>query len=216
VEPMANPEHESDAWEDRVRGGDRTALAELYSLHRARLRRWVELHLDPRLRGRLSPSDVLQEVYLAAEQRLDHFRDRTEMPFAVWVRLLAGQRLVEAHRRHLGAAARDAGRDVPLFGEGGPATSAANLAAQLAGDLTSPSQAALRGEVNGLLAGALESMDPLDREVLALRHYDELSNDDVARLLGLTKGAASKRYVRALARLRSILEAVPGLLDGAP
>lgn len=213
---MDNPEQELSDWEERVRSGDRSALAELYSAHRARLRRWVDLHLDPRVRGRLSPSDVIQEVYLAAEQRLDHFRERPEMPFSVWVRLLAGQRLVEVHRRHLGAAARDAGREVSL-GDGGanhgPAASAANLAARLAGDLTSPSQAALRDEQHALLVQALDSMDALDREVLALRHYDELSNDEVARLLGLSKGTASKRYVRALARLRSILETIPGLLD---
>lgn len=209
---MADPEQSPEEWEEQVRLGDRSALAGLYSLHRDRLRRWVELHLDPRLRSRLSPSDVIQEVYLAAEQRLEHFRERSEMPFSVWVRLLAGQRLVEVHRRHLGAEARDAGRDRPL-GEAGPAASAANIAAHLAGDLTSPSQAAVREEVHEQLIRALESMEPLDREVLALRHYDELSNDEVARLLGISKGTASKRYVRALARLRTILEAIPGLLD---
>src|SRR5262249_20214441 len=134
VKSMADSEHTSEEWEDQVRHGDRSALAELYSLHRDRLRRWVELHLDPRLRSRLSASDVIQEGYLAAEQRLEHFRARSEMPFSVWVRLLAGQRLVDVHRRHLGAEARDASRDVPLAG-GCPTTSAANLAAQLAGDL---------------------------------------------------------------------------------
>jgi RNA polymerase sigma-70 factor (ECF subfamily) len=209
---MALPEHEAESWELAVRRGDREALAALYSVHRDRLRRWVALRLDPRVRGRLSPSDVVQEVYLAAEQRLGHFRDQPEMPFAVWVRLLANQRLIEAHRRHLVAGARDATREVTID-RPSPTASAADLADRLAGDLTSPSQAAVRNEVQGLLVGAIEAMDPLDREVLALRHFDELTNDEVAQLLDISKGTASKRYVRALARLRSILEQVPGLLD---
>jgi RNA polymerase sigma-70 factor (ECF subfamily) len=211
-ELMAIPEPESEAWESRVREGDRSALAMLYSVHRDRLRRWVELRLDPRLQGRLSPSDVVQEVYIAAEQRLEHFRGLSDMPFSVWVRLLANQRLVDVHRRHLGAEARDAGREVALPGPGA-ASSAANLAARFAADLTSPSQAAIRHEAEDLLTRTIEAMDPLDREVLALRHFDELTNDEVARFLGIPKGTASKRYVRALGRLRSILETIPGLLE---
>jgi RNA polymerase sigma-70 factor (ECF subfamily) len=198
--------------EDRVRSGDREALASLFADHEGRLRRWVDRRLDPRLRGRLSPSDVVQETYLAAEARLDHFGERPEMPFAVWVRLLADQRLIDAHRRHLGAEARDAGREVGLR-RGGPGSSAADLAARLAGGLTSPSQAAVRHEVHEILTRAIEAMDGLDREVLSLRHFDELGNDEVAALLGIPKGTASKRYVRALGRLRAILEQVPGLLD---
>lgn len=209
---MASNDQTAESWEGQVRLGDESALAALFESHRERLRRWVENRLDGRLRGRLSPSDVMQEVYIAAAQRLDHFRERPDMPFSVWVRLLADQRLVEVHRRHLGAEARDAGREVAI-GKAGPTSSAANLAARLAGDLTSPSQAAVRHEVHELLVRTIEAMDPLDRDVLALRHFDELTNDEVAQLLGIPKGTASKRYVRALARLRTILEQVPGLLD---
>jgi RNA polymerase sigma-70 factor (ECF subfamily) len=190
-------------------------LASLFSLHEDRLRRWLNLRVDPRLRGRVSPSDIVQEVYLAAEHRLDHFRNRPEIPFSVWVRLIAGQRLVDIHRRHLGAEARNAAREVPN-NWGGPTTSATNIAAGLAGDLTSPSQAAIRNEVQEQLARAIEAMSPIDREVLALRHFDELSNDEVALLLSIPKGTASKRYVRALDRLRSILAEVPGLMDNLP
>jgi RNA polymerase sigma-70 factor, ECF subfamily len=209
---MSIPESESGAWELRVRDGDRDALALLYSTQRERLRRWVELRLDHRLQGRLSPSDVVQEVYLAAEGRLDHFRGLPDMPFTVWVRLLANQRLIEVHRRHLGAKARDAGREVALATVGA-AGSTANLAARFAADLTSPSQAAIRHEAEDLLTRTIDSLDPLDREVLTLRHFDELTNDEVAQFLGIPKGTASKRYIRALGRLRSILEGIPGLLD---
>jgi RNA polymerase sigma-70 factor (ECF subfamily) len=210
---MPTPLSDPSTREVRVRSGDREALASLFADQEGRLRCWIDQRLDPRLRGRVSPSDVVQETYLAAEARLDHFGERPEMPFAVWVRLLADQRLVDAHRRHLGAEARDAGREVGL-GRAGSDTSAADLATKLAGGLTSPSQAAVRHEVHEILTRAIEAMDPLDRQVLSLRHFDELSNDEVAALLGIPKGTASKRYVRALGRLRAILEQVPGLLDG--
>jgi RNA polymerase sigma-70 factor (ECF subfamily) len=213
---MANPELESSDRERRIREGDRTALATLYSEHQDRLKRWVEFRLDPRLKGRLSASDVIQETYLAAEQRLDHFRERPEMSFAVWVRLLAGQRLIDAHRRHLGADIRDAGREVSLDVAGrGTSATTVNLAARLADDLTSPSSAVVRLEQHELLVNAIQAMDPLDREVLALRHFDELTNDEVAQLLAIPKGTASKRYIRALDRLRTILENVPGFLEGS-
>ncbi|MDX2035246.1 MAG: sigma-70 family RNA polymerase sigma factor [Isosphaeraceae bacterium] len=203
-----------EAEERRLREqGDRAALAALFSDQEARLRRWVEARLDTRLAARLSASDVVQEIYLDAEKRLDHFRDRPEMPFRIWIRLLADQRLVDVRRLHLGAQARDAGREVSLDrGRAGLSASAAGLAERLAGDFTSPSRAAIRRETLDLLVEAIESMDPMDREVLTLRHFDELTNDDVAHYLGIPKGTASKRYVRALGRLREILERIPGLM----
>ena len=206
--------------EERVRAGDREALAELLAGQRAELRRYVEYRLDPRLRGRLSASDVLQEIYLSAQQRLEHFRELVDMPFRVWVRLLASQRLVDVHRKHMSAQARDAGiersLDQPFRGAGaavGSSASAVNLAARIVDDQTSPSQVALRRELLDQLVEAIGAMDPLDREVLALRHFDELTNDEVARLLDIPKGTASKRYIRALGRLRAMLERVPGLID---
>jgi RNA polymerase sigma-70 factor (ECF subfamily) len=208
---MANPPSHPDDLERGVREGDRSTLAALFATQETRLKRWVELRLDPRLRGRLSPSDVIQETFLAADQRLDHFRERPEMPFSVWVLLLAGQRLTDAHRRHLGAEARNAGREVAIGSYSSP-TTAANLAERLATDLTSPSQAAVRQEIHEFLVQAIEAMDPIDREVLSLRHFDELSNEEVSKLLGIPKGTASRRYIRALGRLREILEPFPGLL----
>jgi RNA polymerase sigma-70 factor (ECF subfamily) len=209
---MPSADAAPDFREDLARSGDRNALASLFAEHEDRLRRWVDRRLDPRLRARVSPSDMVQEVYLAAEARLDHYRERPEMAFGVWVRLLADQRLIDAHRRHLGAEVRNASREVGL-GCAGPNSSAVDLAARIADDITSPSQAAMRHEVHEILARAVEAMDPIDREVLSLRHFDELSNDEVAGLLGIPKGTASKRYVRALTRLRAVLESIPGLLD---
>jgi RNA polymerase sigma-70 factor (ECF subfamily) len=211
METTPNTSSDPEKLEREVRDGDRTALASLFASHADRIKRWVELRLDPRLRGRLSASDVIQETFLAADQRLEHFRERPDMPFSVWVLLLAGQRLTDAHRRHLGAEARNAGREIAM-GTFFASTSSVNIAERLATDLTSPSQAAVRQEIHEFLVQAIEAMDPLDREVLMLRHFDELSNEEISKLLDIPKGTASRRYIRALGRLREILEPFSGFL----
>ncbi|MBM3980328.1 MAG: sigma-70 family RNA polymerase sigma factor [Planctomycetes bacterium] len=193
---------------DRVRGGDQPALAELFARHRDKLRRMVQLRLDHRLAGRVSPSDVLQEAYIDAVKRIDHYFDKPDQSFFGWLRLVVGQRLADVHREHL-AQKRDVGNEVPIH-RGPPGADSACLAACLLGDGTSPSNAAARTESFSRLEEALTQMDPLDREVLALRHFEELSNTDTATILGIQPAAASKRYVRALARLKQILETLPG------
>jgi RNA polymerase sigma-70 factor (ECF subfamily) len=194
----------------RLREGDQQALADLYSHHRDALRRMVALRLDHRLNGRVSPSDVLQEAYIDALKRVGHYLAKPDMPFPGWLRLVVGQRLVEVHRQHLGAKIRAAGQEISLVHGAWPAASSVCLAARLAGNLPSPSEAAMRNESLALLEEAFNQMDPLDREVLALRHFEELSNNEVAEILGIQKAAASKRYVRALTRLKDALANVPG------
>jgi RNA polymerase sigma-70 factor (ECF subfamily) len=162
------------------------------------------------LQGRVDPSDIIQEAYLDAARRLLEYRNNPTMPFYLWLRLLACQRLVDEHRRHLGAAARDAGREISLHRGALPETTGAALAAHLLGRLTSPSQAAIRAERKIRLQEALNSLDPIDREALAQRHFEELSNGETAAVLGLDKSAASKRYARALIRLKEILAFLPG------
>ena len=192
----------------RVRAGDQPALAELFARHRDKLRRMVQLRLDHRLAGRVSPSDVLQEAYIDALKRIDHYFEKPDQPFFGWLRLVVGQRLADVHREHL-AQKRDVGQEVAIH-RGGPGADSACLAACLLGSGTSPSHAAARTESFARLEEALEQMDSLDREVLALRHFEELSNADTAEILGIQPAAASKRYVRALARLKQILETIPG------
>jgi RNA polymerase sigma-70 factor (ECF subfamily) len=206
------PHSEMQALLDRLNGGDVSALGPLFALYQERLRRMVDLRLDHRLKGRVSASDVLQETYIDALKRVRHYLDRPEMPFHVWLRLVAGQRLVEVHRQHLGAKRRDAGQEVSLDGArpGWSAASSVCLAGRLVGDVASPSAAAIRGETLAQLEAALDAMDPIDREVLALRHFEELTNQEVAEVLGLDKSAASKRYVRALTRLKDVLARLPG------
>ena len=190
--------------------GDRQAWGELLEHHRDRLRRMINARLDCRLHGRLDPSDVIQEAYLEASRRLDEYAQQPTMPFALWLRFLTGQRLLELHRHHLGTQGRDAAREVSLFAGPMLEASSAVLAAQLLGNLTTPSDAAIRAERRQWLQDALDQMDPLDREVLALRHFEQLTNGEAARVLGLDKSAASKRYARALVRLKDVLANLPG------
>jgi RNA polymerase sigma-70 factor (ECF subfamily) len=193
--------------------GDDRAWTELMNQHRPRLRRMVAIRMDPRLQGRVDPSDVLQESYIDAARRLPEYVQKPTMPFFVWLRWLVGQRLLEQHRRHLGAQARDVSREVSIFHGAFPEATSANLAANLFGGATSPSQLAMRLEQQHRLQEALESLDPIDREILVLRHFEQLSNGEAADVLQLDKSAASKRYTRALVRLKDVLIGMPGGLE---
>jgi RNA polymerase sigma-70 factor, ECF subfamily len=207
---MTPDPNQADLLGERIRQGDPQALAELFAAQRARLRRMVRLRMDRRLQGRLDPSDVLQEAFLEASQRLPEFRADPRLQAHLWLRFLTGQRLLILHRRHLGTQMRDVGQEISLYQGAFPAVTSASLAAQLLGRNSSPSQAAIRAEVQIRLQEALNTLEPLDREVLALRHFEELTNSETAQVLGLTKSAASNRYVRALARLKTVLDQLPG------
>ncbi|MBX6315187.1 MAG: sigma-70 family RNA polymerase sigma factor [Isosphaeraceae bacterium] len=209
---------ESDAIQevhDRLQRGDQHALAELFSRYRDRLQRLVEFRLDARLRRRVSTSDVLQEAYIAALQRLPHYRADRGMPFFLWLRWVTVQRLIEVHRQHFGTRARDATKEVPI-GHGEASAAGSIQMAEPIGEFTSPSQAAQRSETLMQLQQALDRLDPSDREILALRHFEELSNHEVAAVLGIQSAAASKRYVRALERLKDALAQMPGFERGGP
>jgi RNA polymerase sigma-70 factor (ECF subfamily) len=197
----------------RARAGDQQALGTLFARYRERLRQLVRLRLDRRLSGRIDTSDVLQDAYLDVARRFPEYAAAPTVPFYLWLRALTGQRLVDLHRRHLGAEMRTAGREVSLHRGALPTASSASLAQQLLAGLTSPTQAAIREEMRLRLQEALNSMDPLDREVLVLRHFEELSNGEAAAVLGIEPPAASKRYIRALRRLKTILDAVPGFFS---
>src|SRR5438270_7398732 len=192
--------------------GDGGSLGALLSRHEGRLRRMVAFRLDPRLQGRVDPEDVVQEVNLAASVHLAEYLRRPVMPFFLWLRGIAGNKLLELHRRHLGTANRDARREVSLYRSALPGATSAALAAQLLGHQTRPSEAAVRAEAKIRLQEALNGMDPLDREVLALRHFEQLSPSETAKVLGIKEKAAGMRYVRALRRLKDILTSLPGSL----
>jgi RNA polymerase sigma-70 factor (ECF subfamily) len=190
--------------------GDERAWTELLTRHRQRLHGMVAVRLDRRLRGRIDPSDVIQEASLAAHSRLKEYALNPTMPFYLWLRWITGQRLIDQHRHHLGAKGRSAGRELSLYHGAFPEATTADLAAHLLGRLSTPSQAVIRIEQKIRLQEALNSLDPTDREILALRHFEHLSNGEAAQVLGLDKSAASKRYARALVRLKDILVATLG------
>lgn len=192
---------------DLLTSGDENKIAEVFSQYEEKLQRMVRFRLDRRLYGRVDTADVMQDVWMEASRRIEDYTSNPAVPFFIWVRQIAWQLIIDLHRRHLGAQKRNVSQEVSLA-KSGVGTSI-SIAAQLVGDLTSPSQAAIREERLVQLREALESMDEIDREVLALRHFEELSNNEVAEVLGLQKTAASNRYVRALKRLKSILEDVP-------
>lgn len=182
----------------------------LFAEYRERLRRVVALRMDPRLQGRIDASDVVQEAYLEASERYGDYLGDPRMPLFLWLRFLTVQRLLILHRHHLGAQARDARREVPLAAGSAPLVTPSGLAEQLLGRNTTPGQAAIRAERQAHLQAALDELEPLDREILALRHFEDLSNAEAAQVLGIQPPAASKRYVRALKRLREILADLPG------
>jgi RNA polymerase sigma-70 factor (ECF subfamily) len=210
---MADDAPATEALLKRALGGDHGALAELFERHRERLEQMVRLRLDRRLQGRLDPGDVLQETYLDVARRFSEYVADPALPFFLWLRLLTGQRLIDLHRRHLGAKMRDAGLEVSLYRGDGPRASSVSLAEFLLGRLTSASRAAIRAEMQLRVQEALNAMDAIDREVLVLRHFEMLSNDETARVLGLKPSAASNRHMRAIKRLKEIMAGLPGQAD---
>ncbi len=195
----------------RTIDNDRQALEQLFARHRERLRKMVRLRLDRRVRGQLTSSAVLEEVYAEVCRRIDEYLGAPRLPFFPWLRLITGQKLQELHRRFLGVQVGDAGQDLTLYRGALPQVNSAALAAQLLGDRAA-NRAALQAEQLLRLQTALNGMDPTDREVLALCHFEELSNDEAALVLGIDRGIASTRYLRALKGLKEILSRMPGFL----
>ncbi len=198
---------------DRVKQGDEEALASLFAQHRERLLRMVQFRMGTRLQGRVDAEDIVQEAYLDAVKRMRHFAGDDAGSLFVWLRMIVSQTLINVYRRHLGTQARDAGREVAVGEQRYSQTTSVSLAANLLGRFTSPTKATRRGELAERLRQTLDDMDPIDREVLALRHFEELTNSEVAAELNIQQKAASIRYVRALRRLKDILAEVPGFLD---
>src|SRR5437588_7818087 len=207
---MTGDSSEVDDLLRRAADGDEAACHDLFSRYRDRLKRMVHLRLSRRLQGRVDDSDVLQEAYLDVSRRLAEYAADPKLPFYLWLRHLTGLKLAEVHRRHLGTQLRDADREVTLHRGGLPEVDSASLAGQLLGTMTTPSEAAIKAEQRLFVQEALNAMDPVDREVLALKHFEQLSTSEIAEVLGLSKAGAGSRYLRAIKRLREILERLPG------
>ena len=201
-DPASSPEVTAlqAAGEDR-----RQVLGTLLEEHRRRLLKMVHMRMDPRLKARVSASDVLQEAWLEVDDRIGDYLEEPKLPFFLWLRILTAQRLIRLQRKHIGAKKRDVRRQSPIAGGAMPAATSVAMIGELAARGTTPTQALARGERKALLAVALDGMKEEDRAVLVLRHFEELSNEESALELGITPAAASKRYIRALRRLHEIL-----------
>ena len=183
-----------------LKTGDRSALGTLWDFYRPRLKRMVHVHLDSRLAARVDASDVVQDTYLDAQKKLPSYLEDPKVAFYVWLRVLAHDRLAKIHRQHLGTQCRAADREVQL-----PADASAVLASQIAAHGPSPSQSLREGELIDKIQRALHQLPPDDREIVLMRHFEEMTNGEVAQALGLTNSAATMRYGRALLHLKKLL-----------
>lgn len=185
---------------EKVQAGDRGALDRLLAQCRAYLRQMVELRLDPKLRRRVDPSDIVQEAQIEATRRMDAYLARPPMTFRLWLRQIAYDRLLMARRKHVEANRRAVTRELPL-----PDRSTVQLGRRLLADATTPSQHVAQGELGRRVRQALSQLAEGDREILLMRNFEGLTNQQSAQVLGIDPSAANKRYGRALLRLRSVL-----------
>ena len=198
---MTNQPQETEVWLRRLQGGDTPALAELFGHYRPRLRQMVQLRMGTQLAVRIDPSDVLQEVYLDAARKILNYMQAPEVSPFVWLRGLTWDRLSKLQQHHLGAECRAANREIQL-----PEHSSATLVRQLFAPMAGPGTAVLRTELRDRVRQALDLLDDTDREMILMRHFEEMSNEEVAEVLGLSPSATTMRHGRALMRLKRILE----------
>jgi RNA polymerase sigma-70 factor (ECF subfamily) len=202
---MSTNGDDTDLLLEKIEAGDTRALEDLFSKYRLRLRRMIQLRISPALRGRIDASDVLQESMIEAWSRLADYLRNPTMPFFVWLRFLTRQQLFALHRRHAGVKARDPRREVALYDGKLPDASSEALASHLLGQVASPSEVLARAELQVRLQEGIDALEPEEREILALRHFEQLTSAEAAHELGIRESAAAKRYLRALRRLKGLL-----------
>jgi RNA polymerase sigma-70 factor (ECF subfamily) len=193
-----------------VRDGQTLAVEQLMDRHRNSLRRMIQLRLDNRLMQRMDVSDVIQDVLMEANRRLTDYLANPVIPFHLWIRQIAKDRIIDAHRRHRVSAKRSIDREQQI-GKGQPDQSTMDLANQFRDQSLTPAAAAAQRELAQQIEAAVQLLRENDREIILMRHYEQLDNQEIAQSLGLTEPAASMRYLRALKRLREIIEGLPKL-----
>lgn len=184
-----------------TQGRDETALAELFEQSRRRLRRLVEMRMDRRIKARVDPSDVIQEAFAEAVKRFPSYQQDPRMSAYVWLRFLTMQQLLIAHRRHLATKSRSASAELPISLDGGPALESESMADLMLGNESTPSVKVARAEEHARLTAAIQQMEELDREVLILRHFEQLEHAQIAEILKISRDAVSSRHHRALKKL---------------
>jgi RNA polymerase sigma-70 factor (ECF subfamily) len=185
--------------------GNEEAIGKLLNRHRDALRRLVQMRLDKKIQRRVDVSDIVQDVLLEANRRLSTYLEEPKMPFHLWLRHMARDRIIDAHRRHRASAKRSVDREKPLASPSNVDRSTMELAAQLCDPNMTPAAAATMRELARRFEAAIDELEERDREVLMMRHFEHLTNQEVAQALSLTEPAASMRYLRALRRLRALI-----------
>jgi RNA polymerase sigma-70 factor, ECF subfamily len=209
--PDVDDNNQDELWIARIRTSGLPALAELFSLHRERLRKVIAMRLSPQISCREDPADIVQEAYLDAAKRYEEYLENPVLPPYLWLRLTALQRLQMTHRKHLGTKMRDARKERPgLMKE---MFAFDRLPEELICGVPSGDKVAVQKELQAQLQVIMEKLDATSREILLLRHFEELSNSEVACLLKINKSAASNRYIRAMQKLRQRLGSVPDFAD---
>lgn len=199
---------------DAAREGDAEAVNQLLDRHRNGIRRLIELRLDRKVQQRVDVSDVVQEVLVEASGRLEKYLDDPVMAFHLWLRQIAWDHIIDTYRRHRVSAKRSMDREQPMHSSpDGVDESSVDLAIQLCDPAMTPAAIATQREIAARVEAAILRLDEPDREVIMMRHYEHLSNLEIAEVLGLNPPAASMRYLRAVRRLRTVLEAEDESLD---
>lgn len=189
-----------------ARNGDKDAVNRLIERHRDSLRHLVRMRLDRQIQPRVDASDIVQDVMVEASRRLDDYLANPVMPFHLWVRHIARDRIIDAHRRHRVSAKRSVDREQAMAIPGGMDQSSIILVRELMDGERSPASQVIEQELSGLVEGAIANLEELDAEVIVMRHYEQLTNQEIALALGLTEPAASMRYLRAIKRLRELMQ----------
>jgi RNA polymerase sigma-70 factor (ECF subfamily) len=196
---------DADLLFEQALAGNESGVADLFEHYRPRLKRLVLLRMHPQLNARVDASDVLQETFIEMARRLPAYAQDRRMSFFLWLRWLTTERLHQLHRKHLGAEMRTVFRELTPISSAMPDGSVFNIASQLAGDFTSVDRNLIREEVHRKLLDALDQMDSKDREIVGMRHFEELSTEEIAEVLQLSRSGVLKRYMRAIRRLRDVV-----------
>ena len=196
---------DTDRLLDDARNGEAGAVDKLLGEFREPLRKVIGMRLDPAVARRVDASDIVQDVLIEANQRLTDYLKKPDMPFHLWLRHLAQDRIIDTHRRHRLAQRRSVDREQPIARPAWADESSVSLVAQLVDTERTPTSEAIRLELQRRLSTAVDQLAEDDREIILMRHHETLSNQEVAHALHLTEAAASMRYLRALRRLRTVL-----------
>ena len=197
-------EEEFEVLLDKAAKGEQAAWQSIDVLYRAKLKRMVRFRMDPRLNARVDPSDVVQEAMAEASSALPKYLEERKFPFFVWLRFVTGSCLTKLHRYHLDTQRRDVKREVPSNPSSLPEASSVMIAMDLLADSQDLKKDVELNDRRQRIITALDQLEPIEREVLVLRHFEHLSNIEAAATLGITQGAASKRYFKALEKLREV------------